>query len=145
MQTNLHLTAVRDDDLLAGFPRTRAERLDLLHDFHALDHGACKQYVIVSAVALWKKLFLGRRFCCIWSGIKTSPQKCVGGKRLSIGYHHQCRRSIMYCIALIYCRSPNTTCLPSNQPVLVVQRKNCEPLVFGPALAMDKMPRHSPS
>ena len=31
---------------------------------------------------------------------------------------------------------------PSNQPVLIVQRKNCEPLVPGPALAMDKTPAH---
>merc|ERR1712039_795290 len=35
---------------------------------------------------------------------------------------------------------PKTTCLPSRWVVLVVQRKNCEPLVFGPAFAMDKMP-----
>ena len=35
---------------------------------------------------------------------------------------------------------PKTTCLPSNQGVLVVQRKNWEPLVPGPALAIDKIP-----
>merc|ERR1719330_2184381 len=35
---------------------------------------------------------------------------------------------------------PKTTCLPSNHCVLTVQRKNCEPLVLGPALAMDKTP-----
>merc|ERR1712113_1050079 len=36
--------------------------------------------------------------------------------------------------------APKTTCLPSSQAVLTVQRKNCEPLVFGPALAMERMP-----
>jgi hypothetical protein len=35
---------------------------------------------------------------------------------------------------------PYTTCLPSSQSVLTVHRKNCEPLVPGPALAMDRMP-----
>ena len=35
---------------------------------------------------------------------------------------------------------PNTTCLPSSQSVLTVQRKNCEPLVPGPAFAMERMP-----
>lgn len=29
--------------------------------------------------------------------------------------------------------SPKTTCLPSNQSVFTVHRKNCEPLVLGPA------------
>ncbi len=37
-----------------------------------------------------------------------------------------------------------TTCLPSSQAVLDVHRKNCEPLVFGPALAMDRMPAAGP-
>jgi len=32
---------------------------------------------------------------------------------------------------------PNTTCLPSNQLVITVVIKNCEPLVLGPALAID--------
>src|SRR5215469_16844491 len=36
--------------------------------------------------------------------------------------------------------SPKTTCLPSSQPVLTVVMKNCEPLVLGPALAMDSRP-----
>merc|ERR1719421_1521279 len=35
---------------------------------------------------------------------------------------------------------PNTTCLPSRCGVWPVQTKNCEPLVFGPALAIDKQP-----
>ena len=35
---------------------------------------------------------------------------------------------------------PNTTCLPSSHWVLAVQRKNCDPLVLGPALAMDRTP-----
>lgn len=36
---------------------------------------------------------------------------------------------------------PNTTCFPSKWLVFAVQMKNCEPLVFGPALAMERMPR----
>ena len=32
---------------------------------------------------------------------------------------------------------PNTTCLPSSHAVFTVVIKNCEPFVFGPALAMD--------
>lgn len=36
--------------------------------------------------------------------------------------------------------SPNTTCLPSSQSVLSHVRKNWEPLVFGPELAMDSRP-----
>ena len=35
---------------------------------------------------------------------------------------------------------PKTTCLPSNHVVSLVHKKNCEPLVFGPAFALDKMP-----
>ena len=35
---------------------------------------------------------------------------------------------------------PKTTCLPSNQEVLTVQMKNWEPLVPGPALAMERIP-----
>merc|ERR1711935_985920 len=35
---------------------------------------------------------------------------------------------------------PKTTCLPSSHWVLAVQRKNCEPLVLGPALAMERTP-----
>merc|ERR1740117_563010 len=35
---------------------------------------------------------------------------------------------------------PKTTCLPSSHDVLMVQMKNCEPLVFGPALAMERSP-----
>ena len=35
---------------------------------------------------------------------------------------------------------PKTTCFPSNQEVLAVHKKNCEPLVFGPALAMERIP-----
>ena len=35
---------------------------------------------------------------------------------------------------------PKTTCLPSSQSVLTVQRKNCEPLVPGPALAIESTP-----
>jgi hypothetical protein len=35
---------------------------------------------------------------------------------------------------------PNTTCLPSSQGVTTVVMKNCEPLVCGPALAIDSRP-----
>ena len=35
---------------------------------------------------------------------------------------------------------PNTTCFPSSQGVAATQRKNWEPLVFGPALAMLSTP-----
>lgn len=35
---------------------------------------------------------------------------------------------------------PNTTCFPSNQDVFLVVKKNCEPLVSLPALAMDNHP-----
>merc|ERR1712083_585252 len=35
---------------------------------------------------------------------------------------------------------PNTTCFPSNQSVLTVHKKNCEPFVFGPALAIERIP-----
>merc|ERR1712225_125617 len=36
--------------------------------------------------------------------------------------------------------SPKTTCLPSSQLVTTVVMKNLEPLVFGPALAMERSP-----
>ncbi|KAH3674279.1 hypothetical protein WICPIJ_009622, partial [Wickerhamomyces pijperi] len=36
--------------------------------------------------------------------------------------------------------SPKTTCLPSNHGHGTVVMKNWEPLVFGPALAMDNKP-----
>ena len=35
---------------------------------------------------------------------------------------------------------PNTVCLPFKKGVPVVHRKNWEPLVLGPALAIDKIP-----
>ena len=35
---------------------------------------------------------------------------------------------------------PKTTCLPSNQAVSAVHKKNCDPLVLGPALAIDRIP-----
>src|SRR5262245_53436509 len=34
--------------------------------------------------------------------------------------------------------SPKTTCLPSSQAVTTVVMKNCEPLVFGPELAIER-------
>src|SRR5438105_2462193 len=36
---------------------------------------------------------------------------------------------------------PKTVCLPSSQSVTTCVMKNCEPLVFGPALAMLSDPR----
>ena len=35
---------------------------------------------------------------------------------------------------------PKTTCRPVNHGVAAVVTKNCDPFVFGPALAMDKIP-----
>ena len=35
---------------------------------------------------------------------------------------------------------PNTTCLPSRCGVSEVQRKNCDPFVFGPAFAIERVP-----
>ena len=35
---------------------------------------------------------------------------------------------------------PKTTCFPSSHDVLAVQMKNWDPLVLGPALAIDKIP-----
>ena len=35
---------------------------------------------------------------------------------------------------------PNTQCLPSSHAVCTVHRKNCDPLVFGPALAIERTP-----
>merc|ERR1712226_1803586 len=41
---------------------------------------------------------------------------------------------------LVATTCPKTTCLPSSQEVLAVQRKNWDPLVLGPALAMERTP-----
>lgn len=35
---------------------------------------------------------------------------------------------------------PKTTCLPFNHGVSAVVMKNCDPFVFGPALAIDRHP-----
>ena len=35
---------------------------------------------------------------------------------------------------------PKTQCLPSSHAVCTVHRKNCEPLVLGPALAIESTP-----
>lgn len=37
--------------------------------------------------------------------------------------------------------APKTTCFPSRWEVFTVQRKNCDPFVFLPALAMDRIPK----
>ena len=48
--------------------------------------------------------------------------------------------SIFFTTSIPSVTEPKTTCLPSNQAVLTVQRKNWEPLVPGPALAMERTP-----
>merc|ERR1711879_687692 len=48
--------------------------------------------------------------------------------------------SIFFTISMPSLTCPNTTCLPSSQAVLTVQRKNCDPFVFGPAFAIERMP-----
>merc|ERR1719336_849003 len=48
--------------------------------------------------------------------------------------------SIFFTTSMPSVTLPKTTCLPSSQAVFTVQRKNCEPLVLGPALAMERMP-----
>merc|ERR1712203_1284288 len=48
--------------------------------------------------------------------------------------------SIFCTTSIPFVTFPKTTCLPSSQSVLTVQRKNCDPFVFGPALAMERMP-----
>src|SRR5262245_48678733 len=50
------------------------------------------------------------------------------------------RLSIVRTTSMPSITEPNTTCLPSSQGVLAVVRKNCEPLVLGPELAMLRMP-----
>src|SRR5262245_3124855 len=50
------------------------------------------------------------------------------------------RASIFFTTSMPSTTLPNTTCLPSSQAVWIVQRKNCEPLVLGPALAMLSTP-----
>ncbi|KAI8554112.1 hypothetical protein RHMOL_Rhmol05G0072400 [Rhododendron molle] len=48
--------------------------------------------------------------------------------------------SIAFTISSPSTTLPNTTCFPSSQSVLAVHIKNCEPLVPGPALAMERIP-----
>merc|ERR1712183_1101390 len=48
--------------------------------------------------------------------------------------------SIFFTTSMPSTTLPKTTCLPSNQAVFTVHKKNCEPFVFGPAFAMDRMP-----
>ena len=49
-------------------------------------------------------------------------------------------RSIARTTSMPSTTDPKTTCLPSSHAVLEVQMKNCDPLVPGPALAMDNTP-----
>jgi len=46
--------------------------------------------------------------------------------------------SIFFTMSSPFRTLPKTTCLPSSQEVEVVVMKNYDPLVFGPALAIDK-------
>merc|ERR1712050_564220 len=48
--------------------------------------------------------------------------------------------SIFFTISIPSVTLPKTTCLPSSHAVLTVHKKNCEPLVLGPALAIERMP-----
>merc|ERR1719410_268670 len=48
--------------------------------------------------------------------------------------------SIAFTTSIPLVTFPNTTCFPSNQAVFTVHRKNCDPLVLGPALAIDSTP-----
>ena len=43
-----------------------------------------------------------------------------------------------FCVSSI--TRPKTECLPSSQGVATCVMKNCEPLVFGPELAIDSTP-----
>lgn len=54
--------------------------------------------------------------------------------------HHQPRVYTIIYVHDAWMTAPNTTCFPSSHDVLTVHRKNCEPLVPGPALAMERMP-----
>eukprot|EP01033_Poteriospumella_lacustris_P009009 gene9008-gene9810 len=50
------------------------------------------------------------------------------------------RDSISFTTSMPLDTFPKTTWRSSNQPVVTVVRKNCEPFVLGPALAMDNTP-----
>jgi len=51
--------------------------------------------------------------------------------------------SIRYTFSIPSMTSPKTAWLPSSQGVGTVVRKNCEPPVFGPALAIENSPGRS--
>merc|ERR1719221_2209248 len=48
--------------------------------------------------------------------------------------------SIFFTTSMPSVTLPNTTCFPSSHAVFTVHKKNCEPLVFGPAFAIERMP-----
>merc|ERR1711920_491363 len=48
--------------------------------------------------------------------------------------------SISFTTSMPSTTEPKTTCLPSSHAVFTVHKKNCEPFVFGPAFAMERMP-----
>ena len=50
------------------------------------------------------------------------------------------RRLTFFTTSMPSTTDPNTQCLPSNQDVFAVHKKNWEPLVFGPALAIERIP-----
>ena len=43
-------------------------------------------------------------------------------------------------ISIPFVTFPNTVCFPFSQGVDAVQMKNCDPLVFGPAFAIERVP-----
>merc|ERR1719230_1534087 len=48
--------------------------------------------------------------------------------------------SIFFTTSMPSTTEPKTQCLPSSQSVFTVHKKNWEPLVLGPAFAIDRMP-----
>ncbi|KAA8492474.1 hypothetical protein FVE85_7981 [Porphyridium purpureum] len=72
--------------------------------------------------------------------IYKAPQSTIftsdfGLSRMSTGAD-----SIFWISSKFFVTLPNTQCFPSSQGHGTVVMKNCEPLVFGPAFAMDSSP-----
>src|SRR5205085_4266268 len=77
------------------------------------------------------------------------PKKCEGTE---VGYRYLAGSSPIDTFSILSpcliafttsCPSitrPKTLCLPSSHGVATWVMKNCEPLVFGPALAIERMP-----
>ncbi|KYN31315.1 hypothetical protein ALC56_14196 [Trachymyrmex septentrionalis] len=83
----------------------------------------CKPSDLSSSTALFT--FASLRLLII-----TLAPSCA--KRLAM------EKPILTSIPLRTC--PKTTCFPSSQSVLAVHKKNCDPFVFGPELAIDRVP-----